>query len=210
MKIIKVVLLSCILFFSFANANEDDSGVLLGIQLGYAGMEYDGSAKTNITELSINNSSSGISYGFLLGYQHFFNDTHGLRAYVDYVISSAGNYCVNFYCKNAYYNTYGLALDYLFNFKNDAFNSYGIFVGASYDYASFDKSDFGTLEDMKGGGLGANVGFRYAYQKMSLEFGIKYHFFKLEKDYGSSILYDSAKESMMPTYNVFLRANYTF
>ncbi|WP_286005711.1 outer membrane beta-barrel protein [Campylobacter avium] len=151
-----------------------------------------------------------VFHGLLLGYQHFFNDSHGLRDYVDYNINAAGTYCVNWNCQTAYYHTYGLALDYLFNFKNEELSSYGVFVGASYDFASFDKSDFGFLEDMSGGGLGGNLGFRYAYQKLSMDIGVKYHFFKIEKEYLASALYDYAKESVMSTYNVFVRATYVF
>ena len=100
MKIVRIVLLSFMLCY-FANANEDNSGFIFGGQIAYAGMKYDASAEVRGASVTLNNTDSGISYGLLLGYQHFFNDSHGLRAYVDYNINAAGTYCVNWNCQTA-------------------------------------------------------------------------------------------------------------
>ena len=140
---------------------------------------------------SYNDTTNGAAYlgfdwGIKLGYQHYFTQSQGLRAYVNYGMAHAYPYSYSSY--NYEGNTYGTAqritanVDYLFDFVNAESSSFGLFGGIFVGYHETAQSNVGkygsttykTTSFTGGVGFGFNVGLAATLAKHhKIEFGAK-------------------------------------
>ena len=134
-------------------------------------------------------ASIGFDWGIKLGYQHYFTQSQGLRAYVNYGMAHAypESSSTNLGSDNSKNTTYNTAqritanVDYLFDFVNAESSSFGLFGGIfvgyhEYAYTSEGRNTYNYRYTYFSGGVGFgfNVGLAATLANHHrIEFGAK-------------------------------------
>ena len=147
------------------------------------------SSNTN-TDSTDGSATIGFDWGIKLGYQHYFTQSQGLRAYVNYGMAHAypESISTNLGSDNSKNTTYNTAqritanVDYLFDFVNAESSSFGLFGGIFVGYHETAQSNVGkygnttykTTSFTGGVGFGFNVGLAATLANHHrIEFGAK-------------------------------------
>ncbi|WP_297193243.1 outer membrane beta-barrel protein [uncultured Campylobacter sp.] len=182
MKKIFIAFLLYFSLFSFAKAEVD--GFYFGGGLGYASV--------NIKPQDANGDN--LNLHFILGHKLFFNENMGIRVYGNFLYdwmnglpSHAGNV-------GSYYHL-GANVDFLYNFINRGYTSYGAFVGLNLGFTFWNTTSLDTY---------LNFGLRAAFNdahSLELAFRVPFEYHTLNSSTG--------KEGKQ-VFNPMLRYVYTF
>ena len=170
-----------------SNKSNKLSGVFVGVELG-GGIITQTASYNDTTNGS---ATIGFDWGIKLGYQHYFTQSQGLRAYVNYGMAHAyPYYSASINTGSSMYETYGyytsqritVNADYLFDFIDTGSSRFGVFGGIFLGYHEVatthsTKNSIRTYNSTQftgGVGFGFNVGLAATLAKHhKIEFGAK-------------------------------------
>lgn len=168
------------------SANAEQSGVILGAEVGYGGasIKYNSKSYNETAEgqpyaspYNLEYDGGGVKYGLIIGYKHFFTPKLGLRAYANLAAMHASlttkEDVSNEWKKvSATMLNYGVNVDFLGNFISLEKVDFGGFVGLGLvantwlgksinDYQKFiDSYGYGWKLNKTGFDVALNVGLR--------------------------------------------------
>ncbi len=186
-KILKIAIASSVACVTSQNALAEQSGVIIGAEVGYGGAsvrDYGSYSDTDIATGQTYNSSwttkydgGGVKYGFIVGYKHFFTPKLGLRAYANISamhpsLTTKEDVANQWKKVSATMLNYGVNVDFLGNFISLEKIDFGGFVGLGLgantwlgksidDYQKFiDRYRYGWKLNKTGFDVALNVGLR--------------------------------------------------
>ena len=186
----------------------EESGIFVGLGLGYGGVQLKGMESSDAHQFS----PSGLSYEVLLGYKQFFTPNFGLRYYANLATAYTAKKIEG---KNQKINVmnYGVNVDALYNFVTDDSLSFGAFLGLglganTWSGKAISEEEIGITDKLNktSFNVALNVGLRTEIAKHhGIELAARVPFI-------ATTLYDKddIKLTVKQKYNVGLRYIFSF